>query len=154
MSASLDPRLRNRLVDVAVVLGALAFSILQLALGGGFGDFADVTAGPDGLSLALVALSALALVWRNQHPHAVLVVTLALTLALAAMSYGVHAPAAPAVALYAIAVRPRPGRSWPVLANCGRWLGGAGAHRDRCHPVRSPGLLAAGTHLGGRMADR
>jgi signal transduction histidine kinase len=66
--------------------------------------------------LGLVALSALALVWRNQHPHAVLVVTLALSLALAAMSYGVHAPAAPAVALYAIAVRPRPGRSWPVLA--------------------------------------
>jgi signal transduction histidine kinase len=116
MSASLDPRLRDRLVDVAVVLGVLAFSILQLALGGGFGDFADVTAGPDGLSLGLVALSALALVWRNQHPHAVLVVTLALSLALAAMSYGVHAPAAPAVALYAIAVRPRPGRSWPVLA--------------------------------------
>lgn len=115
MSAFLDPRVRDRLVDVAVVLGVLAFSVLQLVLGGGFGDFADETAEPDGLSFALVLLSALALRWRNQHPRAVLVVTLALSLALAALSYGVHAPAAPAVALYACAVRPR-GRSWPVLA--------------------------------------
>jgi signal transduction histidine kinase len=106
---------RDRLVDVAVGLGVLAFSVLQLLLGGGFGDFADVTAEPDGLSFALVLLSALALLWRNQHPGAVLVVALALSLALAALSYGVHAPAAPAVALYACAVRPR-GRSWPMLA--------------------------------------
>ena len=40
---------------------------------------------------ALVLLSALALLWRNQHPRAVLVVTLALSLALAALSYGVVA---------------------------------------------------------------
>ena len=116
MSTLLDPRVRDRVVDVAVVLGVLMFSVLQLVLGGGFGDFADVTAEPDGLSFALVLLSALALLWRNQHPRAVLLVTLALSLALAALSYGVHAPAAPAVALYAFAVRPRPGRSWPVLA--------------------------------------
>jgi signal transduction histidine kinase len=116
MSAFLDSRLRDRVVDVTVVLGALAFSVLQLVLGGGFGDFADETAEPDGLAFALVLLSALALLWRNQHPRAVLVVTLALSLALAAFSYGVHAPAAPAVALYALAVRPRRGRSWWVLA--------------------------------------
>jgi signal transduction histidine kinase len=115
MSAFLDPRVRDRLVDVAVVVGVLAFSVLQLLLGGGFGDFADETAEPDGLSSALVLLSALALLWRNRHPRAVLAVTLALSLALAALSSGVHAPAAPAVALYACAVRPR-GRSWPVLA--------------------------------------
>jgi signal transduction histidine kinase len=116
MSAFSDPRVRDRVVDVAVVLGVLAVSILELVLGGGFGDFADETADPDGLSFALVALSALALLWRNRHSGAVLVVTLALSLALAAMSYGVHAPLAPAVALYACAVRPRRGRSWPVLA--------------------------------------
>jgi hypothetical protein len=116
MSAFSDPRVRARVVDVAVVLGVLAFSVLELALGGGFGDFADVTAEPDGLSIALVALGALALLWRNEHPGAVLAVTLALSLALAAMSYGVHAPVAPAVALYAVAVRPRRGASWPVLA--------------------------------------
>jgi signal transduction histidine kinase len=116
MSAFLDPRVRERVVDVAVVLGVLAFSVLELVLGGGFGEFADETANADGLSFALVALSALALLWRNEHPGAVLVVTLALSLALVAMSYGVHAPLAPAVALYAIAVGPRRGRSWPVLA--------------------------------------
>src|SRR5688572_17897048 len=115
MSAFPDPRVRDRLVDVAVVLSVLAFSVLELLLGGGFGEFAEVTAEPDGLSFALVLLSALALLWRNQHPRAVLVVTLALSLALAALSYGVHAPAAPAVALYACAVRPR-GRAWPALA--------------------------------------
>jgi signal transduction histidine kinase len=116
MATFLDPRVRDRLVDLAVVLGVLAFSVLQLLLGGGFGDFADVTAEPDGLAFALVLLSALALLWRNQQPRAVLVVTLALSLALAALSYGVHAPAAPAVALYAFAVSPQRGRAWPVLA--------------------------------------
>ena len=116
MAAFLDPRVRDRLVDVAVVLGVLAFSVLQLVLGGGFGDFADVTAEPDGLAFALVLLSALALLWRYEHPGAVLVVALALSLVLAALSYGVHVPVAPAVALYAFAVRPRPGRTWPVLA--------------------------------------
>jgi len=115
---------RDRMADVAVVLGTLAFSVLQLVLGGGFGDFADETADPDGLSFALVLLSALALLWRNQHPRAVLVATLALSLAVAALSYGVHAPAAPAVALYALAVRPRPGESWPVLATAvAGWVG-------------------------------
>jgi signal transduction histidine kinase len=116
MSTFVDPRVRDRVVDVALVLAVLAFSVLQLLLGGGFGGFEDVTAEPDGLSFALVVLSALALLWRNQHPRAVLVVTLALSLALAALEYGVHAPAAPAVALYACAVRPQRGRSWPVLA--------------------------------------
>jgi signal transduction histidine kinase len=116
MSTLLDRRVRDQVVDLAVVLGVLAFSVLQLVLGGGFGEFADVSAEPDGLSLALVLVSALALLWRNQHPRAVLVVTLALSLALAALEYGVHAPAAPAVALYAFAVRPQRGRSWPVLA--------------------------------------
>jgi signal transduction histidine kinase len=116
MSTFLDPRVRDRVVDVAVVLGVLAFSVLQLVLGGGFGDFAEITAEPDGLSFALVLLSALALLWRKQHPRAVLVVTLVLSLALAALGYGLHAPAAPAVALYAFAIRPPPGRPWPVLA--------------------------------------
>jgi signal transduction histidine kinase len=124
MSTFVDPRVRDRVVDVAVVLGVLAFSVLQLVLGGGFGEFAEVTAEPDGLSFALVLLSALALLLRNQHPRAVLVVTLALSLALAALSYGVHAPAAPAVALYAFAVRPQRGRSWPVLATAiAGWVG-------------------------------
>src|ERR671910_778204 len=106
MSTVLDPRVRDRVVDVAVVLGVLAFSVLQLVLGGGFGDFADSTAEPDGRSFALVLLSALALLWRNQHPAAVLVVTLASSLALAA----------PAVALYACAVRPQRAPAWLVLA--------------------------------------
>jgi signal transduction histidine kinase len=120
----MEPRVHDRVIDVTVVLGALAFSALQLALGGGFGDFADETAGPDGLSFALVLLSALALLWRTRHPRAVLVVTLALSLALAALSYGVHAPVAPAVALYAFAVRARPGQSWPVLATAvAGWVG-------------------------------
>jgi len=106
------------MVDAVVILGVLAFSVLQLLLGGGFGDgdFADQTASPDGLAFALVLLSALALLWRNQHPRAVLGITLAASLALAAFSYGVNAPAAPAVALYACAVCPRRGRQWPVLA--------------------------------------
>jgi signal transduction histidine kinase len=101
-----------------VILGVLAFSVLQLLLGGGFGDgdFADQTASPDGLAFALVLLSGLALLWRDQHPRAVLGITLAASLALAAFSYGVNAPAAPAVALYACAVSPRRGRQWPVLA--------------------------------------
>jgi signal transduction histidine kinase len=116
MSAFLDPRIRDRVVDVAVVVGVLAFSVLQLVLGGGFGDFADATAEPDGLSFALVLLSALSLLWRDRHPRAVLAVTLASSLAVAALSYGVHAPAAPAVALYTCAVRPGRGRTWPVLA--------------------------------------
>ena len=116
MATFLDPRVRDRVVDFTVVLGVLAFSVLQLLLGGGFGDFADETAEPDGLSFALVLLSALALLWREQHSRAVLLVTLALSLALAALSYGVHAPAAPALALYAFAVSPHPGRAWPVLA--------------------------------------
>ena len=116
MSAFLDRRVRDRMVDAAVVLGVLAFSVLQLVLGGGFGDFADETAEPDGLSFALVLLSALSLLGRDRHPRAVLAVTLASSLALAAFSYGLNAPAAPAVALYACAVRPRRGRSWPVLA--------------------------------------
>jgi signal transduction histidine kinase len=104
------------MVDVAVVGGVLALSVLQLMLGGGFGDFADETAQPDPLSFALVLLGALALLWRDRYPRAVLVLTLASSLALAALSYGVHAPAAPAVALYALAVRPRGGRAWAVLA--------------------------------------
>ena len=106
------------MVDAVVILGVLGFSVLQLLLGGGFGDgdFADETASPDGLAFALVLLSALVLLWRDQHPRAVLGITLAASLALAACSYGVNAPAAPAVALYACAVRPRRGRQWPVLA--------------------------------------
>lgn len=116
MSTFPDPRARDRVVDIAVALGVLAFSVLQLLLGGGFGDFADVTAEPDALSFALVLLSAAALLWRRQHPRAVLLVTLALSLALAALTYGVHAPVAPAVGLYACAVRPQRGRAWPVLA--------------------------------------
>jgi len=116
MSAFSEPRARERVVDVAVVLGVLAISVLELLLGGGFGDFSDETANPDGLSFALVLLSALALLWRNQHPEAVLTVTLAFGLALAALSYGVHAPVAPAVALYAVAVCPRQGPAWQVLA--------------------------------------
>ena len=59
---------RRRVVDLAVVLGVLAFSVLQLLLGGGFGDFAEVTAEPDGLAFALVLLSALALLWRTSTP--------------------------------------------------------------------------------------
>src|ERR671923_327779 len=112
MSAFLDRRVRDRMVDAAVVLGVLAFSVLQLVLGGGFGDFADETAEPDGLSFALVLLSALSLLGRDRHPRAVLAVTLASSLALAAFSYGLNAPAAPAVALYACAVRPRRGGAW------------------------------------------
>ena len=112
----MNPRVRDWVVELAVVLGVLAFSVVQLVLGGGFGDFADETAEPDGLAFALVLLSALALLWRNRHPRAVLLATLVLSLALAALSYGVHAPAAPAVALYAFAVSPQRGRAWPVLA--------------------------------------
>jgi signal transduction histidine kinase len=116
MPTLLDARVRDRMVDAALVLGVLGFSILQLVLGGGFGDFADETASPDGLAFALVLLSAVALLWRDRHPRAVLLVTLALSLATAALSYGVHVPVAPAVALYAFAVGPRRGRAWPVLA--------------------------------------
>jgi signal transduction histidine kinase len=116
MSASPDSRVRARMVDAAVVLCVLALSVLQLVLGGGFGDFADETAEPGVVSFALALLSALALLWRNQHPRAVLAVTLASSLALAALSYGSNAPVAPAVALYACAVRPQRGRSWPALA--------------------------------------
>src|SRR5919201_1267301 len=102
MSAFLDRRVRDRMGDAAVVLGVLAFSVLQLVLGGGFGDFADETAEPDGLSFALVLLSALSLLWRDRHPRAVLAVTLVSSLALAAFSYGLNAPPA----------RPRAGRRW------------------------------------------
>jgi signal transduction histidine kinase len=116
MAAFRDPRVRGRTADLAVVLAVLAFSVLQLVLGGGFGDFAEITPAPDAFTFTLVLLSALALLWRNEHPHAVLLATLALSLALAADSSGVHAPAAPAVALYACAVRDRRGAVWPVLA--------------------------------------
>ena len=112
----MGPRARAWVVDLAVVLGVLAFSVLQLVLGGGFGDFADQTAEPGVLAFALVLLGALALLWRSRHPRAVLAVTLASSLALAALSYGSNAPVAPAVALYACAVRPQRGRSWPALA--------------------------------------
>jgi signal transduction histidine kinase len=112
----MSTRARDRLLDLAVVGGVLAFSVLQLLLGGGFGDFADGSTEPDGLAFALVLVNALALLWRYRFPRAVLLVTLASSLALAALGYGVHAPAAPAVALYAFAVRPRRGRTWPVLA--------------------------------------
>src|SRR5215207_7003674 len=64
MATFLDPRVRDRVVDFTVVLGVLAFSVLQLLLGGGFGDFAEVSAEPDGPAFALVLLSALALLWR------------------------------------------------------------------------------------------
>ncbi len=88
MSTLLDSRVRDRLVDAVVVLGVLGFSVLQLLLGGGFGDgdFADQTASPDALAFALVVLSALALLWRDRHPRAVLGITLAASLALAACS--------------------------------------------------------------------
>jgi len=116
MLTAQDPRVRDRVLDGAVAAAVLAFSLLQLALGGGFGDFADATSGPDLLSLTLVLLSALALLWRRQRPRAVVLATLASSLALAALSYGVHAPAAPAVALYSFAVRPQRERAWPILA--------------------------------------
>jgi len=116
MPALLEPHVRDRVIDIAVVVSVLVISVLQLVLGGGFGDFAEVTAEPDGLSFALVLLSALALVWRYRHPRAVVLATLTLSLALAALDYGVHAPVAPAVALYAFAVRPRREPTWPVLA--------------------------------------
>ncbi|MDR9372926.1 histidine kinase, partial [Conexibacter sp. JD483] len=110
-----DAPARDRLADLAVVLGVLAISLLELQLGGGFGDFAQETRDPGALACALVLLSALALLWRRSHPQAVVLATLALSLLLAALSYGLHAPPAPAVALYAVAVAPRPGRAWPLL---------------------------------------
>lgn len=116
MLKALDPRIRDRVVDLAVVLGVLAISVLQLLLGGGFGDFSEVTNEPDALAFGLLMLSSLALLWRNEYPRAVLLFTLAVSLVLAALAYGVHAPIAPAVALYSFAVLPRRGRTWPVLA--------------------------------------
>jgi signal transduction histidine kinase len=112
----MSARARDRVIDLVVVVGVLAISLVELLLGGGFGDFAEVSTEPDGLAFALVLLSALALLWRDQHPRAAVLATLTLRLVLVALGYGVHAPAAPAVALYAFAIRPRRGRSWPVLA--------------------------------------
>lgn len=106
-----------RWVKDAVVVGAvLAASVLELLLGGGFGDFADVTKDPDLLAFLLVGVCSGSLVWRHRYPYEVLVATTALSLLIAALSYGVHAPTAPAVALYTIAVGPRTRRPWPVLA--------------------------------------
>src|SRR5688572_4582119 len=112
----MSARARDRVIDLVVVVGVLAISLVELLLGGGFGDFAEVSTEPDGLAVALVLLSALALLWRDQHPRATVLATLTLSLVLVALGYGVHAPAAPAVALYAFAIRPRRERSWPVLA--------------------------------------
>jgi signal transduction histidine kinase len=145
---------RHRVVDLAVVAAVLAFSVLQLVLGGGFGDFADVSAEPDALSFALVALSALALLWRDEHPRAVVLVTLALSLVLVALEYGVHAPIAPAIALYAFAVRPQRARSWPVLAAAAAGWAALVAIEIAVTPYAVadyllPGLLWAGAWLIG-----
>ena len=90
----------------------------------------------------------------HQHPRAVVLATLALSLALAALSYGVHAPVAPAVALYAFAVRPRRGRSWPVLAAATAGWVALVLIEVAVTPYAVAGLPAPGTHLGGRVADR
>jgi len=116
MATTSNPWTRGRTIDAAVVAGALSFSLLQLILGGGFGDFDDATKAPDAVSVTLVVLSALALWWRHRWPKIVLGVTLMISLVLAALAYGVHAPVPPAIALYTIAVHPQRGRKWPVLA--------------------------------------
>ena len=148
------PCRRSAVVDLAVVGGVLAFSVLQLLLGGGFGEFAEVTAEPDGLAFALVLLSALALLWRDQHPRAVVLATLALSLALAALQLrGARAAGAGGRPL-----RVRgPSAAGAVVAGArrrDRGLGGAGGDRGRRHPVRGRGLPASRAHLGGRVADR
>jgi signal transduction histidine kinase len=115
MTTRLSQGARDRLVDLAVVLVVLWFTLAQFG-SRGFGEYEDTATAPDGLGFGLVLLTVLPLFWRRQAPFAVLLATLAPSLALAALGYAVHAHIAPAAALYAFAARPERGRLWPVLA--------------------------------------
>jgi signal transduction histidine kinase len=115
MTTRLSQSARDRLVDLAVVLVVLWFTLAQFG-SRGFGEYEDTATAPDALGFGLILLAVLPLFWRRQAPYLVLLATLAPSLALAALGYGVHAHVAPAAALYAFAARPERGRLWPVIA--------------------------------------
>jgi signal transduction histidine kinase len=112
---TLTPSRRDRLVDVAVVLVVLWFTLAQFG-SQGFGEFEDAATEPDGLGFLLVLLSALALFWRRTQPWPVLLATIATSLGLVALGYGVHAHLAVAVALYTLVARPDRGDFRPLIA--------------------------------------
>jgi signal transduction histidine kinase len=99
-----EPRWRERLIDLAVVMVVLWFTLAQFG-SRGFGEYEDAAADPDALGAALVLLSALPLLWRRSAPWLVLGLTIAASLGLAALDYGVHAHVGVAAALYTLATR-------------------------------------------------
>jgi signal transduction histidine kinase len=102
----LGPSRRDRLLDMALVVVVLGFTLAQLGNQGFGGEYRDSAAEADGLGAALVLLSALPLFWRRTAPWLVLGLTIAASLMLAAFDYGVHAHAGIATALYTLAARP------------------------------------------------
>jgi signal transduction histidine kinase len=112
---TLTRRQRERLVDVAVVLVVLWFTLAQFG-SQGFGDYEDTATDPDGLGFGLVLLASLSLLWRRRFPWPVLLVTIAASIALVSLGYGVHANVAPAVALFTFAAKPDRGNIWPPIA--------------------------------------
>lgn len=152
----LNPPTRERLIESTVVLGVLGFSVLQLKLGGGFGDFPEVSTDPDALAYALASLSALALLWRHNHPWVVFLVTLALSLLLAGLGNGVHAPLAPAVALYEIALVSERNRTWAVVGTAIAGWFGLVVIEMSVTPYGAPDYLLPGTIWAGAwlLGDR
>jgi signal transduction histidine kinase len=107
--------LRDQLVDVAVLVVVLWFTLCQFG-SQGFGEYKDVATEPDALGFALILVGALSLLFRRGAPWPVLVVTIATSITLVSLGYAVHSPPAPAVALYTLAARPDRGNIWPAIA--------------------------------------
>jgi signal transduction histidine kinase len=106
---------RDRLIDVAVLVVVLWFTLAQFG-SQGFGDDVDVATNPDWLGFWIILAGTVPLLWRRRYPWPVLVITLAGAIALVALGYAVHAPLGPVVALYTLANRPDRGNVWPVIA--------------------------------------
>jgi signal transduction histidine kinase len=113
--ATLTQRQRDRLVDVAILLAVLWFTLAQYG-SQGFGEYTDVATDPDGLGFGIILAGSLPLLARRRFPWPVLLIALAASIALVALGYAVHAPAAVAVALFTLAARPDRGDSWPPIA--------------------------------------
>jgi signal transduction histidine kinase len=113
--ATLTQRQRDRLVDVAVMVVVLWFTLAQFG-SQGFGEFKDVATEPDGLGFGLILVASLSLLWRRRFPWPVFLVTIAASIALVSLGYAVHAPPGPAVALFTLAARPDRGSIWPAIA--------------------------------------
>jgi signal transduction histidine kinase len=110
----LTQRQRDRLVDVAVVVVVLWFTLAQFG-SQGFGEYKDVATEPDGLGFAIILAGSLPLLWRRTAPWPVFLITIAASIALVSLGYAVHAPVAVAVGLYTFAAQPDRGNIWPPV---------------------------------------